>query len=60
VEILSGDEVKQRFVTTGLGNELVTEIVSGVDEGENVVVSAPRENVLEQFGGGFSFGGGSR
>lgn len=60
VEILSGGEVKQRFVTTGLNNELVTEIVSGVDEGEEVVVSAPRENVLEQFGGGFSFGGGSR
>ncbi len=60
VEILSGDEVRQRFVTTGLSNELVTEIVSGVDDGEEVVVSAPRANVLEQFGGGFTFGGGSR
>jgi len=57
VEILEEGEAKQRFVTTGLSNELVTEIVSGVDDRDQVVVSAPRENVLEQFGGGFPFGG---
>ncbi len=57
VELLDGQNVEQRFVTTGLSNDLVTEIVSGLNEGEEVIVSAPRENVLEQFGG-FSFGGG--
>lgn len=58
VEVVQGTEVQQRFVTAGLSNELVTEIVSGVQEGDEVVVSAPRANVLEQFGGGgFSLGG---
>ncbi len=57
VEILEEGEAKQHFVTTGLSNELVTEIVGGVDDRDQVVVSAPRENVLEQFGGGFPFGG---
>jgi len=56
VEVLVGSELAQRFVTTGLSNELVTEISEGVGEGEAVVVSAPRENVLEQFGT-FPFGG---
>jgi HlyD family secretion protein len=57
VEMLEGSELVQRFVTTGLSNELVTEIREGVVEGEEVVVSAPRENILEQFGT-FRFGGG--
>jgi HlyD family secretion protein len=56
VEVLDGQAVEQRFVTTGLSNDLVTEIISGLNEGDEVIVSAPRENVLEQFGG-FSFGG---
>jgi RND family efflux transporter MFP subunit len=56
VELLNGQDVEQRYVTTGLSNDLVTEIVSGLNEGEEVIVSAPRESVLEQFGG-FSFGG---
>jgi len=61
VETLQGQEVQQRFVTAGLSNELVTEIVSGVAEGDEVVVNAPRRNVLEQVGGGgFGFGGTSR
>jgi HlyD family secretion protein len=56
VEILNGQGVEQRYVTTGLSNDLVTEIISGLNEGDEVVVSAPRESVLEQFGG-FGFGG---
>jgi multidrug efflux pump subunit AcrA (membrane-fusion protein) len=56
VQVLVGSELVQRFVTTGLSNELVTEVAEGVEEGEEVVVSAPRENVLEQFGA-FPFGG---
>ena len=50
VQVLAGSALVQRFVATGLSNELVTEISEGVEEGEEVVVSAPRENVLEQFG----------
>jgi len=62
VEILSGGQVQQRFVTPGLSNELVTEVVSGVNVGDEVVVSAPRLGLLESVGGGspFSFGGGGR
>jgi len=58
VEVLVGREIQRRPVTIGLSSELVTEVVDGVVEGEQVVVSAPRENLLEQFGGPFSFGGG--
>jgi HlyD family secretion protein len=60
VEILSDGKVEERTVTTGLSNELVTEIPDGVVEGEEVIVSAPRENVLSQFGGPFGFGGSAR
>jgi HlyD family secretion protein len=58
VEVLRGDQVEQRTVTIGLSNELVTEIVSGLREGEEVVVSTPRRNVLQQFS--FPFGGRTR
>ena len=57
-EVLVGREIQKRTVTIGLSSELATEVVDGVVEGEQVVVSAPRENLLEQFGGPFSFGGG--
>ncbi len=62
VEILSAGQAQQRFVTPGLSNELVTEIVSGVNAGDEVIVSAPRPGLLESVGGGssFSFGGGGR
>ncbi len=48
VEVMSGDKVQQRLVTTGLSNDLITEIVSGLSEGEEVVVSAPRRSILEE------------
>ncbi|MGQ9492811.1 MAG: efflux RND transporter periplasmic adaptor subunit [Anaerolineae bacterium] len=57
VEVFTGNTVEQRSVTIGLSNELVTEIVSGLREGEEVVVYAPRRNVLEQFTSPFGFGG---
>jgi multidrug efflux pump subunit AcrA (membrane-fusion protein) len=57
VEVLEGQDVRQRFVTTGLSSDVVTEIVDGVAEGVEVIVSAPRENALDQFGG--FFGGGN-
>jgi RND family efflux transporter MFP subunit len=59
VELLADGQVKRRFVTVGLSNDLVTEILEGLDEGEDVVVSAPRRNILEEVGGSgpFGFGG---
>ncbi|HUT15744.1 MAG TPA: efflux RND transporter periplasmic adaptor subunit [Anaerolineae bacterium] len=58
VEVISGGEVQTRLVTTGLRNELMTEIVNDLSEGELVVVSAPRPTLVDQVGGGmFGFGG---
>jgi HlyD family secretion protein len=62
VEVMQEGKAESRPVTIGLSNEVVTEIVEGVSEGEEVVVSAQRTGLLQQFGGGqgFMFGGGSR
>jgi len=60
VEVAQEGQVETRQVTIGLSNETVTEILEGVSVGEEVVVSASRTGLLEQFGGGFMFGGGSR
>jgi len=62
VEVLAGDQAQKRFVTPGLSNELVTEILSGVNAGDQVIVTAPRAGLLESVGGGspFGFGGSSR
>jgi HlyD family secretion protein len=64
VETLSGGKLEQRSVTTGLSNELVTEILTGVDEGTEVVVTAPRVSLLSGASGsspfGFGMGGGGR
>jgi HlyD family secretion protein len=56
VEILTDGKVEERTVTVGLSNELVTEISQGLVEGEEVVVNAPRQNVLSQFGQPFQLG----
>ena len=61
VEVVQDGKAQSRAVTIGLSNETVTEIVEGVSEGEQVVVSAQQTSLLQQFGGrGFMFGGGSR
>ncbi len=64
VEIMSGSKVEQRFVTMGMSNELMTEIVNGVTEGEEVVVTSPRQNLLAGAMSGSPFrlgaGGSSR
>jgi HlyD family secretion protein len=61
VEVVQEGKAQTRAVTIGLSNETVTEIVEGVSEGEQVVVSAQQTGLLQQFGGGgFLFGGGSR
>ena len=57
VEVISDGTVQTRLVTTGLRNELLTEIVNDLSEGELVVVSAPRRTLVDQVGGGmFGFG----
>jgi macrolide-specific efflux system membrane fusion protein len=59
VEVLADGQARRRFVTIGLSNDLVTEILEGLTEGEEVIVSAPRRNILEEVGGPgpFGFGG---
>lgn len=56
VEILDKQMPKRVYVTTGVSNEESTEIVEGLKEGQQVIVSAPRVNIL----GGTAFGGGGR
>ncbi len=57
LEVIANGEVQRRSVSTGLSSELVTEVLTGLSEGEEVVVSAPRRNLLEEVGGPFGFGG---
>jgi len=59
VEVLADGQARRRFVTIGLSNDLVTEILEGLDEGADVIVSAPRRSILEEVGGAgpFGFGG---
>lgn len=61
VELLSGGQVEQRVITPGLSNDTVTEVVDGLAEGEQVVVSSPRRNSLTSIatGGQSSFGFGT-
>ena len=60
IEVVQEGQAETRAVTIGLSNETMTEIVAGVSEGEEVVVSTARANLVEQFGGFGFFGGGSR
>ena len=59
VEVLANGQATRRFVTIGLSNDLVTEILQGLDDGEQIIVSSARVNILEEVGGGgpFGFGG---
>ncbi len=50
VEMLVNGTAERRSVVTGLSSETMTEILSGLQEGEEVIVAAPRENVLDQVG----------
>lgn len=43
VEVMAGEQVEERPVVTGLSNGRQTEIVSGLSEGETVVVEPPVE-----------------
>jgi len=54
VEVLRNQTTQRIYVTTGVANEDNTEIVKGLEEGQEVIVSAPRANIF----GGAAFGGG--
>jgi multidrug efflux pump subunit AcrA (membrane-fusion protein) len=54
VEVLRNGAATRVYVTTGVSNEDYTEIVKGLQEGQEVIVAAPRTNIL----GGAAFGGG--
>ncbi len=47
VEILEGAELKRVSVQIGLSDEAYVEILSGLEEGEEVVVKRPRTNIFE-------------
>jgi len=52
VEILKMAIPTKVYVTTGASNEQVTEITSGLDEGQQVIISRPRVNpMVGSFGG---------
>ncbi|MFP3897585.1 MAG: efflux RND transporter periplasmic adaptor subunit [Anaerolineales bacterium] len=54
VEVLEGNMLKRVDVETGISDDERTEIVSGLQEGQEVIVTKPREDLL---GGGGLFGG---
>lgn len=51
VEVIVGGQTQQVYITTGLSNEAVIEVLDGLEEGVEVVVSAPRRNIFEGSGG---------
>lgn len=62
VDVWNGKAVDVRTVTIGLSNDTMTEITSGLDLGEEVVVSTNSAGLLQRLGQrqGLFFGGGSR
>ena len=53
VEAVKNGMVSKEYIETGVSNDTFTEIHSGLDEGQEIVISKPRENA---FSGG-PFGG---
>ena len=54
VEVLKKNVLMRVAIETGISDDERTEIISGLEEGQEVIVSRPQENV---FGGGGLFGG---
>jgi len=50
VEMLEGVELRRVSVQVGLSDEGYTEIVSGLKEGEEIVVRKPRTNIFQMVG----------
>ncbi|GAG13500.1 unnamed protein product, partial [marine sediment metagenome] len=46
VEVLRGNVPTRVYITTGLSNDDYTEVISGLKEGDEIVVSRPRENLF--------------
>jgi len=55
VEVLVGDRLERVYITTGLSDGTVTEVIAGLEEGMEVVISTTRRNVFKEMGG-FPFG----
>ncbi|MFO7917709.1 MAG: efflux RND transporter periplasmic adaptor subunit [Anaerolineae bacterium] len=55
VEVLKDNVPTRVDIETGISDDERTEIVSGLEEGEEVIVTKPREDILD---GGGLFGGG--
>jgi macrolide-specific efflux system membrane fusion protein len=50
VQILKAGVPQRVGIETGVANETSTEVLKGLEEGQEVVVGRPRTNI---FGGGF-------
>lgn len=46
VEVVTGQTIEQRDVTTGLSNDYLTEIISGAREGDLVLTNVPRSDLF--------------
>jgi HlyD family secretion protein len=53
VEVLIDGAVKRADVVIGISDGAMTEVLSGLQDGQQAVVSAPRENVFSGMGGAF-------
>lgn len=51
VEMLEGADLRRISVEVGLSDEGYTEIVSGLNEGDEIVIKKPRANVFQMAGG---------
>ncbi len=53
VEILRGGEVVKLYITTGISSNEFTEVVSGLEEGQEIIIAKPRDAVIStgMFGG---------
>ena len=49
--------VERIDIETGVSNDEYTQVLSGLDEGQEVVISKPRGSLFENAGGGGPFGG---
>lgn len=49
--VMEGEEMVQKFVETGVSNEMMIEIVSGLKEGDEVVANPGLSNTSAQTGG---------
>jgi len=54
VKVMVGEQIEERQVVTGISDGLQTELISGLDEGETVVVE---RRVKQETGGGGLFSG---